>query len=49
MKKLKVCLKGCVRQGAKKPRKMSRKKKLLTAAAGLILFLAPYYCGSPAE
>ena len=28
-------------RGQKKPRKMSRKKKLLTAAAGLILFLAP--------
>ena len=27
-------------RGPKKPRKMSRKKKLLTAAAGLILFLA---------
>ena len=27
-------------RGQKKPRKMSRKKKLLTAAAGLILFLA---------
>ena len=30
----------CQARGPKKPRKMSRKKKLLTAAAGLILFLA---------